>query len=91
VRQIVPAAVNGELESIGQMFTRPLGVIAALQPRVIRAGKDGGVIDLGPDHYARLRAVDRFIKLLTAGRPVPKAVEVTKEDGTMTLAEVEGR
>jgi hypothetical protein len=33
--------------------------------------------------------VDRFIKLLTGGRPVPRAVEVRKGDAVMTLAEVE--
>ena len=45
--------------------------------------------DLGRDHYARLTAVDRFIKVSPAGRPVPKPVELKKGDGTMTLAEVE--
>jgi hypothetical protein len=92
VRQIVVAVVNGELDRIGQMFVHLLGVIAeALDARVIRAGKDGEPVDLGPDHYARLTAVDRLIKLLTAGRPVPKAVEAKKEDGTMTLAVLEAR
>jgi hypothetical protein len=59
--------------------------------RLIRAGKDGEAIDLAPDHYARLTAVDRLIKLLTAGWPVPKAIELKNRDGTMTLAEVEAR
>jgi hypothetical protein len=77
VRQIAVAAVNGERESIGRMFARMLGVITeAFDARVIRAGKDGEPMDLGPDHYARLTAVDWFIKLLTAGRAVPKAAEV---------------
>ena len=62
-----------------------------MDARVIRAGKDGEPVDLGPDHYARLTAVDRLIKLLTAGRPVPKAVEVKKVDGTMALAELGAR
>ena len=55
------------------------------------ARRDGEPIDLGPDHYARFTAVDRFIKVLTAGRPAPKAVDLKREDGTMTLAEVEAR
>jgi hypothetical protein len=58
---------------------------------VIRAGKLGEPIDLGPDHCARLTAADRFIKLSTAGRPVAKAVALKKADGTMTLAELEAR
>jgi hypothetical protein len=36
-------------------------------------------------------AVDWFIKLLPTGRPVPKAAELKKADGTMTLAELEAR
>jgi hypothetical protein len=32
-----------------------------------------------------------LIKLLTAGRPVAKAAELKKEDGTMTLGELEAR
>src|ERR1039457_4864333 len=51
--------------------------------------KDGEPIDIGPDHYARLAAVESLIKLMTAGRPVPKAPR--KDDGTMTLAELEAR
>src|ERR1035437_7029403 len=53
--------------------------------------KDGEPIDIGPDHYARLAAVGSLIKLMTAGRPVPKAPEPSKDDGTMTLAGLEGR
>ena len=53
--------------------------------------KDGEPIDIGPDHYARLAAVGSLIKLMTAGRPVPKAPEPSKDDGTMTLAELEAR
>src|ERR1035441_4237661 len=29
-------------------------------------------LNIGPDHYARLAAVGSLIKLMTAGRPVPK-------------------
>ena len=76
VRQIVVAAVSGELERIGQRFARLLGVIAeAVATRMIRVGKDGTPVVLGPDHYARLTGADRFIKLLTAGRP-PTVVSV---------------
>ena len=35
--------------------------------------------------------MDRFIKLLMAGRPAPPAVEPRNEDGTMTLAELGAR
>jgi hypothetical protein len=59
VRQIVAAVVNGDLERIGE-----------LDAQVIRAGKGGELVDLGSDHYARLAAVDRLIRLLTAGLPV---------------------
>src|ERR1035437_7747585 len=51
--------------------------------------KDGEPIDIGPDHYARLAAVESLIKLMTAGGAGPKAP--SKDDGTMTLAELEAR
>jgi hypothetical protein len=66
-------------------------IAEAFEVRLVRTGKDGEPIDLGPDHYARLTAVDRLIRLLTAGRRVPRAVEAKKEDGTMTLGELEAR
>jgi hypothetical protein len=53
-------AVNGELEGIGQVFARVLGVLEeALEARGGRAGKDGEPVDFGPDHHARLTAEDR--------------------------------
>jgi hypothetical protein len=92
VRQIIVAAVNRELESIGHRFARLLEVISeALEARLIRVGRDRELMDLGPDHYAQLTAVDRLIRLLTAGRPAPMAAELKKVDGTMTLAGLEAR
>jgi hypothetical protein len=73
VRQIVVAAVNGELERIGKLSDQGLRVIEeAYQARVIRVGRDGKPIDLGPDHYARLAAFGQLIKVMTAGRPKPR-------------------
>jgi len=89
VRQILVAAVNNEWETIGRVFDRVLRVIEeAFEARVMRTSKDGAAIDLGPDHYARLAAVGTFMKLLTAGRPVPKAAEPRKEDEGLTLADL---
>jgi hypothetical protein len=59
----------------------------ALGACVIRAGKDGAPVDLGPDHYARLAAVGALPKAMTAGWPVPP--RRNDDDGTMTLAELE--
>ena len=74
VQQIVVLAVNSQVERINGVFDRVLAVIEdAFEARLFRVGKDGAVVDVGPDHYARLTAVDRLIKLLTAGRPIPKA------------------
>jgi hypothetical protein len=73
VRQIVVAAVNSELERIGRLFDQGLRVIEeAYQARVIRIGRDGKPIDLGPDHYARLAAFGQLIKVMTAGRSKPR-------------------
>ncbi len=49
----------------------------------------GVPVDLGPDHYARLLAVKRFIELLTAGRPPSKAPAESAHDGTLTLQQLE--
>ena len=71
-----------------RVFGRVLRVIEeAFEARVMRTSKDGAAIDLGPDHYARLVAVGTFMKLLTAGRPVPKAAEPRKDEG-LTLADL---
>jgi hypothetical protein len=43
---------------------------------------------LGPDHYARLTAAKRFIELLTAGRPMPKAPESEAGRGPVTWADL---
>jgi len=91
VGQIIVAAVNGEIERLTRMFDRVLSVIEeAFEAQVIRAGRNGELINVGPDHYARLAAGEKFIKLLTAGRPVPKAPEYAKDDNTLTLADLEG-
>jgi hypothetical protein len=88
VRQILVAAVNNEWETIGRVFDRVLRVIEeAFEARVMRTSKDGAAIDLGPDHYARLAAVGTFMKLLTAGRPVPKAAEPRKDEGSPSESE----
>jgi hypothetical protein len=84
--------VSGELERIRQITARMLQVIEeAFDARAIRVGKDGELIDLGRNHHGRLAAVGSSIKLMTTGRPAPKAVEAKKGDGTMTLAELQAR
>jgi hypothetical protein len=44
---------------------------------------NGEIIDVGPDHYARLAAVGRLVQILTAGRPIPKPREEKREDGLL--------
>lgn len=73
-RQIVVAMVDGERERIYEMFARTLQVIEeALGAKMVRSARDGKPIGLGPDHSSRLAAVSRFLKVLTLGRPVPRA------------------
>jgi uncharacterized protein YciI len=43
---------------------------------------------VGPDHYARLAAVTALIRLLTAGRPLPKPKDEKEEKGLVTLDEL---
>ncbi len=63
----------------------------AFEARVVQMSNDGSQIDLGPDHYARWNAVGALVKMLTAGRPMPKPADEKKRAGTMTPAEAERR
>ena len=49
-----------------------------LQARRVES-HEGTVLELGPDHYARLTAVSRLLQVLTAGRPVAQAAEAKKQ------------
>ncbi len=74
VQQIVISIVNGEIEELRRIFSKMLHALgAAFEARVIRIGKDGKPVDLGPDHYVRLAAAERLLQVLTAGRSIPKA------------------
>jgi hypothetical protein len=53
-----------------------------------RGLQQGQVIDLGPDHYARLAAVGRLVQILTAGRPVPPAEEKKQEPRQVTVEDI---
>jgi predicted transcriptional regulator len=76
-RQIIAAVVNERLDVIVELFDRSLDVIERAM-RAKQRTKDGTII--GPDHYARLAAVSQLIKILTAGRPIPKAPEPKREE-----------
>ena len=77
-RQIIVALTNREIDRISVLFNQMLQVIGeGLSARHVRI-QDGAVVDLGPDHCARLTAVSRLMQVLTAGRPVAKAAEERK-------------
>ena len=77
-RQIIVALTNREIDRVSEMFNRVLQVIdEGLDARRLQVRK-GAVVDLGPDHYARLTAADRFMQLLTAGRPIATMPEPMK-------------
>jgi hypothetical protein len=77
----------GELERVHQQFDEGLTAIRQAFRAPRRALHKGEVIDLGPDHYARLAAVGRLVQILTAGRPVPKPPE-KPERPKLTLADI---
>ncbi len=89
VRRIIAALVNAEFERIEAQLRRVLEVIDEAFEASLSAWATTVIIELGPDHYARLTAVKRFIKLITAGRPVPKAPELPVERRTLTLDEID--
>jgi len=50
------------------------------------ATKEGGALDLGADHYARLQAVKRLIELVTAGQPrVPSGGDQSSDPTLLTM------
>jgi hypothetical protein len=76
-RHIIAALINDRLEIAIEFFGRSLEVIRQALRAKLR-NRDGAII--GPDHYARLAAVSRLIKILTAGRPTPKPRETTPQE-----------
>jgi hypothetical protein len=52
------------------------------------ARNDGGPVDLGAGSLRVTPAVDWFIKLLPAGRPVPKAVELKRDTCSRNCADL---
>lgn len=88
-QQIIIGLVNSREERIRAMFDASLDVISeALLAERPAMTKGEIYFEGGPDHFARLTAVARFIKLLTAGRAVAKAPDGGPQDGTMTLNEL---
>jgi hypothetical protein len=74
---IVTAVVNERLDLIVELFDRSLEVIGHAMRAKLRS-KDGTII--GTDHYARLATVSKLIKILTVGRPIPRAPEPKREE-----------
>jgi hypothetical protein len=76
VRQILVELVAAHRPEIDLLFSATVNVIReAYGADQLVVAKDGSVLKVGPDHYARLSAVGRFIKLITAGRPTAKPPE----------------
>jgi hypothetical protein len=64
VRSILAQLIEKPKERIGRLFDQSLTAIEeALQARRVYL-RPGQIVDGGPDHYARLRAVAVFTKLL---------------------------
>ena len=88
-RQILVSLVNGTLERMAQLFKTVLDTIEAGMKADKMVVAKGMTVNLGADHYARLTAVKRFLELLTAGRPVPRAPDDCAAPKTITLQELE--
>jgi hypothetical protein len=86
-RQLIVSLLAGELERVHQLFDEALKAIQQALHARRRGLSEGEVVDLGPDHYARLAAVGRLVQILTAGRPLPKPPE-KPERPKLTLADI---
>lgn len=91
VQQILALHVSRASREIESLFRECLRAIReALQAERFGLSKRGRKVNLGPDHYARLTAVQRFAKLVTAGRPTPKPTEQPNlKEGEFTPAQLE--
>lgn len=87
VQQIITGLVNSRGERVRAIFDKTLDVIEDSYTARRAATFEGGVIDLGPDHYARLTGAKRFLELTLAGRVAPKEADPT-EGRTMTMDQV---
>ena len=88
-RQIIAGLVDANISDIKVLFITLIVVIRdAMGARRAEKLADGRVIDIGPDHYARLTAAKRFFELLTAGRPAPRAQE-EKDHRGITWAQMQ--
>ena len=88
VRQILTLLISDKLVLLESVLKKVLAAIEdALSANVLTPTKEGTVVTVGPDHYARLAACKRFIEITTAGRPLPKAPEPHDDKRTITLAE----
>jgi hypothetical protein len=83
-QQIIASLANAHLERLYDLFDAALTVIErAYRARRRKVLNNGEIIDVGPDHYARLAAFGRLVQILTAGRPIPKPKEEKREDGLL--------
>ena len=90
VRQILTILISDKIILLESLLRKALTVIEdAFGAQILTATKEGRVVTVGPDHYARLAAAKRFIELTTAGRPVPKAPEPPPDRRRITLTEFE--
>jgi len=66
---LIADLVDREQVRIRALFQNALKVIeGALTADKTTSTKDGDLVDLGPDHYARLQAVKRLLEVALAGR-----------------------
>jgi hypothetical protein len=88
-QQIIASLVNAHLERFYDLFDTGLRAIEGAFRARRKVMNKGEVVDLGPDHYARLAAVGRLVQIMTAGRPIPKPKEEKKqEDGLITFEQL---
>jgi hypothetical protein len=87
-QQIIASLVHANLERIYELFEESLKVIRQAFRARRKVVNKGEVIDLGPDHYARLTAVARLVQMMTAGRPVPRPKQKKDDDGLITIEDL---
>ncbi len=88
-QQIVFALVERSRAQIERLFVQGLEAIEDALIATRTAVTQGAVVDLGPDHFARLAATKRLLEVISLGRPTAKAPVDAGRRASITLAELE--
>lgn len=94
VSALVPRSLDAIADALGanayqaHKFTKTTATVDKDGAKQVTKSDEISIVEIGPDHYARLTAAKRMIELLLAGRPAPKDSGSTSPQGICTLDQI---